>query len=47
MTEEFGFTVMDGTLPIEEQQEKMREIVDRELEGFKGLRRPVREVAVR
>jgi len=25
----------------------MREIVDRELEGFKGLRRPVREVAVR
>jgi len=46
MTEEFGFTVMDGTLPIEEQQEKMREIVDRELEGFKGLRRPVREVAV-
>jgi len=47
MTEEFGFTVMDGTLPIEEQQEKMREIVDRELEGFTGLRRPVREAAVR
>ncbi len=43
MTEEFGFTVMDGTLPIEEQQEKMREIVDRALEGFSGLRRPIRE----
>jgi dTMP kinase len=47
MIEEFGFTVMDGTLPIEEQQEKMRAIVDRALEGFNGLRRPVREAVAR
>lgn len=45
MTDEFGLTVMDGTQPIEVQQEHMREIVRQHLDGFDGLLRPGREAA--
>jgi dTMP kinase len=38
IAEEFGLTVIDGTLPIAVQQQKMREIVEPFLEGL--LRRP-------
>ncbi len=39
MVEEYGLTVIDATLPIAVQQEKMRSIVEPHLEGL--LRRPV------
>jgi dTMP kinase len=38
IVEEFGLTVIDGTLPIAEQQRQVREIVEPHLEGL--LRRP-------
>ncbi|MCD6361274.1 MAG: dTMP kinase [Armatimonadetes bacterium] len=38
MIDEFGLTVIDGTLPIAAQQEQMRAIVEPHLEGL--LRRP-------
>ena len=38
MVEEYGLTVIDATLPIAVQQEKMRSIVEPHLEGL--LRRP-------
>lgn len=37
MADEFGFRVIDGTQPIEIQQEQMRDIVREELRGFRGL----------
>lgn len=39
MTSEFGFTVMDGSRPIEEQQTQMRCVVDEMLVSYHGLRR--------
>lgn len=46
MADECGFRVMDGTQPIEAQQEKMRGIVREMLTDFEGLRRGPREAAV-
>jgi len=42
MTQEFGFTVMDGTLPIEDQQREMRAIAQSVLNSAPGLRRTPR-----
>jgi dTMP kinase len=39
MIDEFGFTLMDGTQPIEDQQREMRAIVQRVLEKAPNLRR--------
>lgn len=47
MIDEFGLTVMDGTLPIEEQQEQMRAIVRDLLKDYKGLDRAHREAVAR
>lgn len=47
MCGEFGFTVMDGSLSVEEQQDGMRAIVHQMLEGFRGLRKAAREEALR
>lgn len=47
MTGEFGFTVMDGSLPIEEQQGRMRAIVHEMLSSFAGLRRGPHQEALR
>lgn len=46
MTAEFGFTVMDGSRQIEEQQTEMREAVDEMLKGYNGLRRDWEQAAV-
>lgn len=45
MVDEFGFTVIDGTLPIHEQQQAVRQIVKKALRGWKGL--PIPEQTVR
>ena len=37
MVEEFGLTVIDGTLTVQTQQRLVREIVHQELEGWEGL----------
>ena len=37
MVDEYGFTVIDGTLPIHAQQKEVREIVQGVLEGWQGL----------
>lgn len=37
MVDEFGLTVIDGTLTVQAQQRLMREIVKQELKGWKGL----------
>jgi dTMP kinase len=37
MVDEFGLTVIDGTLTVQAQQRLVREIVREELEGWKGL----------
>lgn len=37
MVDEFGLTVIDGTLTVQAQQRLMREIVRKELEGWEGL----------
>jgi dTMP kinase len=41
MAEEFNFTVIDGTLPVEKQQKQVRQIVKRALEGWQGLPNPL------
>jgi dTMP kinase len=41
MVNEFGFTVIDGTLPVEQQQQQMRSIVKKTLGRWKGLPSPV------
>jgi dTMP kinase len=41
MVDEFSFTVVDGALPVQEQQHAVRQIVKRMLRGFKGLPTPV------
>ncbi len=40
MVDEFGLTVIDGTEPIPIQQQRVRDIADRLLEGWEGLPRP-------
>ncbi|NLC57464.1 MAG: dTMP kinase [Armatimonadetes bacterium] len=40
MAEEYGFTVIDGTLPIHTQQQQVRAITQETLNGWQGLRRP-------
>ncbi len=44
MVSEFGFTVIQGDLPVEAQQKQVREIVSRALKGFTGLPNPLRPV---
>jgi dTMP kinase len=39
MTKEFGFTVMDATKDIDEQQRLMRDLVSKKLDGFTTKRR--------
>lgn len=43
MVNEFGFTVVDGTKPVEQQQMEVRTIVTRVLKGWKGLPSPYRK----
>jgi len=40
MVEEFGFTVIDGTLPIRTQQHQVRPITQQALSGWRGLSAP-------
>jgi len=40
MIEEFGFTVIDGTLPVETQQNLVRKTVRKLLRGWEGLPTP-------
>ena len=40
MVDEFGLTVIDGTLPVEVQQRQMRKIVSTIIHGWKGLPHP-------
>lgn len=40
MVPEFNFTVIDGTLPVEEQQKIVRQTVKKALRGWKGLPHP-------
>lgn len=40
MVDEFGLTMIDGTLPVKEQQKKVRAYIRRVLEGFEGLPNP-------
>lgn len=41
MVPEYGLTVMDATLPIEEQQAQLRKVVEQKLAQAKRLRSPV------
>lgn len=41
MSEEFNFTVINGALPIQEQQKQIRILVRRVLYGWEGLPNPV------
>jgi dTMP kinase len=43
MIDEFGLTVMDATLPIPEQQRRMRQLVLPYLRGARRLRSPARD----
>jgi len=40
MVDEMGFTVIDGTLPVEKQQKIVRQVVKKTLQGWQGLRSP-------
>jgi thymidylate kinase len=40
MVEETGFTVIDGTLPVEKQQKMVRQVVKKSLQGWNGLKSP-------
>jgi len=40
MVDEFGLTVIDGTLPVEVQQRQVRKIVGRSIQKWKGLPHP-------
>lgn len=44
MVSEFGFTVIQGDLPVEAQQKQVRDIVSRALKGFTGLPNPLMPV---
>ena len=37
MIDEFGFTVIDGTLPIHDQQQQVRDIIQEILQGWQNL----------
>ncbi len=37
MVDEFGLTVIDGTLPIHTQQQEVRKIAQEMLQGWEGL----------
>lgn len=41
MIDEFGFTVIDGSMPVENQQQKVRQDVRKLLRGWKGLPNPL------
>jgi dTMP kinase len=45
MTDEFGLTVMDATLPIPEQQRRMRQLVQPYLRGARSLNAPSQDMA--
>lgn len=45
MVDEFALTVMDATLPIPEQQRRMREIIRPHLQGVRRMRTSAREAA--
>ena len=40
MVDEFGLTMIDGTLPVKEQQKKVRALVKNMLKDFEGLPNP-------
>ena len=40
MVDEFGFTVVDGTLEVQKQQKMIRQIVRRSIQGWQGLAHP-------
>jgi dTMP kinase len=40
MVDEFGFTVLDGTLPVEKQQKLVRQLVKKTIQGWTGLPQP-------
>ncbi len=40
MIDEFGFTVIDGTLPVETQQKMIRKVVKKEVYRWRGLPTP-------
>lgn len=40
MVDEFGFTVIDGTLPVQVQQKLVRQIVRKRLQNWQGLPTP-------
>jgi dTMP kinase len=42
MVDEYGLTVIDGTLPVEQQQKEVRSLVRKTLYGWKGLPNPLR-----
>ena len=44
MVDEFGFTVLDGTLPVEKQQKLVRQLVKKTIQGWTGLPQPQRPV---
>lgn len=46
MVNEFGLTVMDATLPIPEQQRRMRELVRPHLRGIRRLHTPAPEATI-
>lgn len=41
MVSEFNFTVIDGTLPVENQQKMIRQYVRKALQGWQGLPNPL------
>src|SRR5437667_12771509 len=45
MIDEFGLTVMDATLPIPEQQRRMRKIIGPYLQGVRRIRSSAQESA--
>jgi dTMP kinase len=45
MVDEFGLTTMDATLPIPEQQRRMREIIRPHLHGVRRIRASAKEAA--
>ncbi len=45
MVDEFGLTVMDATLPIPEQQRRMRRIIRPYLQGVRRMRASAKESA--
>ena len=45
MVDEFDLTVMDATLPIPEQQRRMRKLIRPYLQGVRRMRGPAKETA--